>query len=387
MPWGLFFFDAVPSILVILFVFPLLFFFGDIQKRTMISYSWPFFVIYGILVVSGFWSADTGQWLSQLRVNFPYVVLPFAFFLWPAFLLSYRRNFQQQFVWAGAVFSLYLIVYVMWDLNEILEMIREGGSFPLPVHHVRTSLFLAIACLFAWDELAQRLWLSKGFLAYGGILILLVLGIHLLAVRTGLLLFYGGSFLILLLHKGFRGKKGITGGAMLGLMIVLAILFIPTIHEKWVYFLEDIQNYDSQSWWFYSDALRWRTNEMGLEIARSAPWWGIGMGDVFQQIHMMFYEKNNIRIWEYPHNLWITFLAGSGLVGFMLLNLSLGKLFLQLRGRNSVTLLIIYMIYMLSCLFENTLLTSLGCISFTMLMLMASDTGVNGHKTLDPEQS
>src|SRR5690606_26571084 len=101
MPWGLFFFDAAPSILVISFAFPLLFFSGDIQKRRVVSYSWPFFVIFGILVVSGFWSWDTGRWLGQLRITFPYFVLPFAFFLWPAFLLSYRRKFQQQFVWAG----------------------------------------------------------------------------------------------------------------------------------------------------------------------------------------------------------------------------------------------------------------------------------------------
>lgn len=384
-PWGLFFFEALPSILVITFAFPLLFFTHIIQVRKMISYSWPYFLIYAILVVTGFWSGDTERWLNLLRINLPYIVLPLAFFLWPGFLISYRRSFQQQFVWAGAVLSLYLIIYVMWDMNEILQMIREGGSFPLPVHHVRTSLFLAIACLFTWDELARRLWLSKGYLLYGGLLVLLVFGIHLLAVRTGLLLFYGGTLLIFLFNRNFHGQKGISSGVVLGILIVLIFFLAPTIHEKWIYFLEDIRNYDSHSWWFYSDAVRWKSNVLGWEITRGAPWWGVGMGDVFQHMHMQFYEKNNIRIWEYPHNLWITFLAGSGLVGFMLLNLSLGKLFQLIRNQSSVTFLIIYIIYMVSCLFENTLLTSLGCISITITMLIATGTCGNGHKTSDPE--
>ncbi len=370
-PWGLFFFEAMASILVITFAIPLLFFARTLQWESIRRYVWPFFLIYGILLVSGFWSANTERWLSLLRVNLPYIFLPLAFFLWPEFLGERRHLFQQQFIFAGVVLSLYLGVYFILHMNEVLLRIAEGGFFPVPVHHVRTSLFLALSGLFCWDEVGRRRRRSKGLLLYSGFLLVLILGIHLLAVRTGLLLFYAGTILTLLLNKNFHSKRGIFWLVTLVMMMAIAILFIPTLHEKWTYFQEDIRNYDSASWWFYSDAVRWKSNVIGWEIARSAPWWGVGIGDVLEEVHFYFYQQEHIRIWEYPHNLWITFLAGSGVVGFALLNLALTRLFQVFYRHTSIAFIIIFIIYLISCLVENTLLTSLGSISFVIITLLA----------------
>src|SRR5680860_1677486 len=280
----------MPSILVILFALPLLLYARTIDIEKLMHYSWPFFTIYSILVISGFWSSDTTHWLILLRVNLPYVILPIAFFLWPDFLRKRRQLFHQQFVWAGAALSIYMGFYIVLNQDIVLQMIREGGSFPMPVNHVRSSFFLAIAGLFAWDELARRRWLSKGYLLYGGLLLLLIGTIHLLAVRTGLMLFYAGTILTFIFNRNYHEKKGISWLIALVLIIILSFLFIPTLGEKWNYFKADIRNYNSDSWWFYSDALRWRTNAIGWQIAQSAPWWGIGMGDVYQEMHMRFYD-------------------------------------------------------------------------------------------------
>lgn len=373
LPWGLFFFEAVSSVLVIIFSLPLLVYGGILSWDKTGRYIWPFFLIYGIILVSGFWSANTGRWLSLLRVNLPYIFLPLAFFLWPDFLLRHRKVIQRQFVWAGTVLSLYLFGYLMMHWDTVLIRIAEGGFFPVPVHHVRTSLFLAIAGMFCWEEVGRRRWLSKGFLWYSGLLLVLILGIHILTVRTGLVLFYGGTLLTLFFNKNFHGRKGIVWMVVLVLLVVFAILFIPTIGEKWSYYQEDIRNYDSAAWWFYSDAVRWKSNIIGWEIFRDAPWWGVGMGDVLEEVHLRFYLQDGIRIWEYPHNLWITFLAGSGLVGFGVLNFGLVRLFMVFYHRSLGVFIIIFIIYAISCFVENTLLTSLGCISFVMITLLASD--------------
>ena len=330
-------------------------------------------MFYGILLVSGFWSSDSGQWLNLLRVNLPYAVLPLAFYLWPDFLWSKRRLFQRQFILAGAAITIYMIIYFIPNKETVMTIIRDGGPFPVPVNHVRTGLFLSLAGIFVWDEFAQwnsALKIERFLMSI--LLVFIIVGIHLLAVRTGILLFYAGTILTFSFNKNFHSRKGLWWGiAFLGVLAITIISF-PTLHEKWAYFLEDVRNYNSTSWWFYSDALRWRTNVAGWEIFLGAPWWGVGMGDLFKEIHMWFYEFENVRIWEYPHNLWITILAGSGIAGFIILNLSLGCIFWQLWRKSTTVYLIAFILFLLSCLVENTLLTSLGCISFLFLMLMAT---------------
>lgn len=373
LPWGLFFFEAMASILVIVFSLPLLLYGRSLSPKKAGPYVWPFLLIYAILLVSGFWSADTTRWLSLLRVNLPYVVLPVAYMLWPENLLQHRRLIQRQFIWAGAVLSLYLAGYLVMHLEEVLIRIGEGGFFPVPVHHVRTSLFLAVGAMFCLEELGNRMWTSRGFGLYAGIMFLLMLGLHILTVRTGLVLFYTGTLLTVVINKNFYGKKGVL--VFLGLLsfIVAAAFFIPTVGEKWSYFLADRLNYDSASWWFYSDAVRWKSTIIGWEVFRDAPWWGVGMGDVLEELHMRFFVEDGIRIWEYPHNLWVTFMAGSGLIGFGAFNLGLFGVYKTFYRSTPAVYIVIFWLFMVSCLVENTLLTSLGGIAFVVLSLLATD--------------
>src|SRR5690606_22019792 len=137
---------------------------------------------------------------------------------------------------------------------------------------------------------------------------LIAVGLLLTAVRTGLELFCVGALVTLLFNKGYHTRKGLSWIGVSCALPVVAFFILPTVREKWLYFLEDIQNYDSHSWWFYSDAVRWRSNLIGWQIFRDAPWWGVGLGDLLDEMHLRFYESENIRLLEYPHNLWITFL-------------------------------------------------------------------------------
>lgn len=372
LPWGLFFFEALASIAIILFALPLFFFGRKIQVERTVRQYWPFLVIYGIILVSGFWSRDSEQWIGLLRVNLPFMVLPFAFSLWPGFLINRRRMFQRQFILAGAAITLYLVMKLLFHGEDILSGIREGGSFQMPVQHVRTSLFLAIAGIFGWDEWVRHRRLTRYYIIFGISLLLVIVGIHLLAVRTGLVLFYLGTVATFIFNKKFHTRQGIGWMVLFGVLVGVFLFTFPTIREKWAYFLEDFRNYESHSWWFYSDAVRWKSNLVGWEVFKSSPWWGVGMGDLIDEMHLQFYLMDNIRIREYPHNLWITFLAGSGLVGFGLLNVALGKIFISILKHGRLVYPIIVFIYFVSCLVETTLLTSLGSISFVMISLLAT---------------
>lgn len=368
-PWGLFFSEALASIAVILFALPLILYGKrSIQSTRFVTY-WPFILIYGIILISGFWSSDTTQWLDMLRVNLPFLILPPAFCIWPEFLLERRKMWTTNFVLATVMLSLYIIVYFLNNPAEVLADIRGGGSFEMPVHHVRSALFMAIGGVLVWDELIRQRWLSLNFGLWVLALGLITTGIGLTAVRTGLIVFGLGTLLTFIFNKGYHTRKGLNWVTLSIVLGLAACILFPTIREKWLYFVEDIRNYDSHSWWFYSDAVRWRSMLVGWEVFRDAPWWGVGLGDLISEMHIRFYEMENIRLREYPHNLWITFLAGTGLMGFMMLNISWVGIFGGLTN-GPVVFRIIFFIFLVSCLVENTLLTSLGSMSFVLFMLL-----------------
>lgn len=374
LPWGLFFSEAMTSILIIVFAFPLVLFGAGIDRQKLIQEAWPFILIYAILLISGFWSRDSGRWFSLLRANLPYVALPVAFVLWPQYLRQRRNLFIRQFVFAAVALSMYLVFLFVIHPAQVLSEIREGGSFQMPVHHVHTSLFLAIAGVLGWEEWGRHGFRTRQYWLFGVGMVVIIAGIHLLAVRTGLVLFYLGSIGTFLWNKNYHHKRGLLAIGIFGVLMVMALWFIPSVWERWQYFLEDVRNYEGSSWWFYSDAVRWKSNLLGWEIFRESPWWGVGMGDVLDEMHMSFYSLHEIRIWEYPHNLWITFLVGSGVIGFALLNLALGQLFIRVRRYGSLSFRLIFFLYLVSCLVENTLLTSLGSAAFVLIFLFAIDS-------------
>lgn len=373
LPWGLFFFEAMASIMVIVFCLPLLLIGKTLDFGKVLSRFWCFFVIYLLLFISGFWSSDTDQWLNLLKTNVPYLVVPFALSLNSDYLYFHRRMILRHFIWAGLTLTIYLLTYLLLQPENILSSIRQGGSFPVPVHHVRTSLFLAIAALLGWNEWADQPVNSRDFGMYSVIIIVLIMGLHILAVRTGLLLFYGGTILLFLLDRRLWGRKIFIGISAMSGLAILSFLLIPTVGEKWNYLWEDIQNYGGTSWWYYSDAVRWRSNLMGWQIISTAPWWGVGMGDVLYEMELRFYESDQLRIRQYPHNQWITVMTGCGLIGLLFLNLALGGLFMKIKKLHKPIFMVLFVVFIGSCLVENTLFTSLGCIAFTVLFGLVID--------------
>lgn len=367
LPWSLLFSEAATSVLVIVFSVPLIFFGGQIDLQKNIRWSWPYYMIYGLIFVSGFWSSDTVRWLSLLRVNLPYLVMPLAFGVWDSFLRQFSGKIFNQFFLAGTLLSLYIFYLAMSRIGVGAD-IASGGYLPVPVHHVRTGLFLAVAALAGWEQISR--YGPGKYYSHLWMMLILLAGIHLLAVRTGIVLMYIGSVLYFLLEKSYRGRKG---WIALGIMVALfAAVFLtsPTLSEKLNYWKEDWQNLSGHSWAFYSDAMRWKSNVTGWQIFRENVWFGAGMGDVRNEMTLQFLQQEKIYTEHYPHNLWITMMAGTGLVGLLATNFSLGVLGFR-QWKSGPFGFVIFLIFIGSCLVENTLLSSVGTIGFVLVSLLA----------------
>lgn len=368
-PWALFFSEALSSLLVIVFALPLLVFPHRLRNNAALRKMWPFFLIFGLIFVSGFWSGNTGRWLGLLRVNLPYLIMPAAFCLWPEDLSRRADRITAQFFWAGSVLGIYIIFLILSGGEIWAGHISQGGYLPVPVHHVRTGLFLAVGVLAGWHILGTARPGIFRRLSLGAMLILLI-GLHLLAVRTGLILAYAGTLIYFLLDEKYRGKTGIL--AFLGMTAVLAAAFLwsPSLSEKWEYWKEDRENISGRSWAFYSDAMRWKSNELGLEIISEHPWLGVGAGDVKEEMILRFLEKEDVYSDHYPHNQWLTVAAGTGIAGVVIFSFLLGVLAVRQWHRDSLYF-VVFLIFIGSCLVENTILSSLGAIAFVTVFLLS----------------
>src|SRR5699024_5969792 len=57
-PWALLFSEALSSILVICISVPVIFYLHNLSWRNLWQNYWPYFSIYSLIFISGFWSSD-----------------------------------------------------------------------------------------------------------------------------------------------------------------------------------------------------------------------------------------------------------------------------------------------------------------------------------------
>src|SRR5690625_7585427 len=107
----------------------------------------------------------------------------------------------------------------------------------------------------------------------------------------------------------------------------------------------------------YSDAMRWKTNKIGWKIFLDHPLLGVGMGDVREEMTLQFLQRENLYTDHYPHNFWITIMAGTGVVGFLLVNIALICIGIQMWKDDPVWF-VLYMTFLGSCIVATTLLRS-----------------------------
>jgi len=282
----------------------------------------PFFVIMLVFVatfVTGINSEDLAHWVRHLRMKLPFVFLPPAFYI-------LRKPVSQQFdklcmlFFGLALVSTIPILIQFGDLESMVALIKKGQSLDTPVDHIKYSLYVAFSILIAMIFFIEKRFTfkySKQALLFGGIYLFVFL--HLLAVRSGLAVFYLTTF-ILLLRYAVLLKKPILYLLLLVLIAApfAAINFVPTLKKKIEYMKYDYAMYLKGEGKNLSDAERLYSYDVGFEIFKESPILGSGFGDLkklsVEKLKSKYQLDNN----KYPHNQFLFILAGGGIIGFIL---------------------------------------------------------------------
>ena len=343
----------------------------SINKKDLLPFA-ALILIFMVTFVSGINSEDLTVWIRQMRLKLPFLLMPIAFYLLRK-PVARHFDFLSLFFLGVALVSTFPVMLQFTKMESMVAIIEKGQSLNTPVDHIKYSMYLAFSIIIAIVFLVEKrstFKYKRSVLLVGGLYLFIFL--HLLAVRSGLAVFYGVSF-ILLLRYAILLKKPIL--LFLALVFVafpfIAFKTVPTFKKKIEYMIYDYQMYKSGKGKDLSDSERMYSYEIGYEIFKESPVLGSGIGDLKKLCVEKFKAKYNLSVKKYPHNQYLFVLAGSGLVGLLLFLVGMCYPIFYFRKKQDSLFLSIWLIFIISFLVENSIERSYS-ISFFLLFFLGS---------------
>lgn len=271
------------------------------------------------ITVIGFFNSDNTQyWLSRVRIRLPFLALPVVFYWIP------WNNRQKRIIVLTAMLmmffsSTYVAVRYLLHYQEMNEMLGRGTPIPVPMSdHVRYAQLQAYIILSGVYWLLKDRSLHKMIKIIGWCsIVMMFFYIHLLAVRSGILVVYCGLLVFLVLNL-----KKISLPVLLVIVAsfvatgFFSVQYIPSLAQKLSYMKWEYRQLQEGKTIESSDSGRWSSYDIGRKLYRSSPAFGIGPGDMDDLVKKMYAkyyptEKNA----KQPHNQFLHTLTGSGYIG------------------------------------------------------------------------
>jgi O-antigen ligase len=289
---------------------------------------WSMTVLFLIPLVSGLWSEDLAHWSRIMRIKLPLLLLPVCF----AGLQDFRFKDWEKIGWSFIILILlgssWSICFYLLDIKAVHAGYLQSHAIitPLKNDHVRFSLLAAIAIFTALFLIIKKrndyTTALKVFLVIT--VTALVVFLHVLAVRTGLVCFY----LSLLIFIGWLlwNKKYVVRSISLLLVIialpVVSYFVLPTFKNRVRYFNYDISFVKKNIYLPGSnDGTRIISIKAGWDIQQQNPVTGVGIGDV-EKVMNQWYDAHYPQMIQsdkiLPSSEWVMYGAATGWPGFIL---------------------------------------------------------------------
>lgn len=350
------------------------------SKKSFLAVTFFFLLI----LASAFYSEDIHYTLERLRIKLPFLLLPLAFLSFPAFSQRQYYSIFYSLLVVASFSALLVGINYSLDYEAITESMLRGQAIPTPTNHIRYSLLLALSILSG-----AVLWWNNFYLKYRwerhlilGLSLFLILMIHILSVRSGLLVLYISAAL-LSLRFIFLSKRFWLGLTMIIALIITPIIAyqsIPSLQAKVAYVRYDFEQYRSGNMESLSDAERFVSMAAGLEIGKKHLLFGVGAGDLKKEVKN-FYEKNypDLEKPKMPHNQFISVFTGTGLLGLLLFTIAFFYPLYDQKNYKNDLFLVLHIIVFFSFFIENTIESAVG-VAFYLIFLLVGLNHLNGKK-------
>lgn len=340
---------------------------------------WTIVLLFIAWGISGLWSENTDYWANRMRMRLPFLLMPAGLLAIPRFDRSVYYPLLYGFYFMLSAICLCLLAWYLMHFSEITQAYKIGQVLPTPVMHIRFSLMVAysvaIGITFLQEKWTWRYsWERPLQYFFTGFLIVFL---HVLAVRSGLVALYGVFFYFLVREIILRRRWWF--GIMAALLMVggmaVAYLTLPSLQNKidyTLYNLYHIRNDSNRT--ELSDSHRVGTIQAGLAMGNEAPLLGVGIGDVRDKTEVYLevnypgvagsgFTPQSQYVWQY---------ASMGWLGLLLF---IGVTFLPLFYKNGWKYALLgsfLAIAIPSFIIEQTLETQLGTAIYLVFLLMAA---------------
>jgi len=334
-----------------------------VQNRALVGLTAIFFLV----LISGLWSENVDWWVNRSRMKLPFLLLPFAVVAIPRFDKTVYYPILAGVFWVMVGICAYSIGLYVADFDRITEEYKQGHVLYTPVMHIRFSLLVAYSIVigywlfveeFRFKFPAER-WLMLTATAF------LLVYIHILAVRSGLVSLYG-ALLYFVLYFIIKSKQYFLGIGLALLLVIgsaVAVRFVPTLWNKVGYMqwsLQQIQQGERLA--DLSDSYRLATIEAGFAIGNAHPVLGVGFGDIKQETKSYLQQKYPELLQQIymPQSEYVLFYAATGLVGLLLFIFVTFQPLLYQNGGRHLLIGGFHVMMIISFVVEQTLETQLG---------------------------
>ncbi len=333
---------------------------------------WTLTLWFFIVLISSLWSTDWSYWTERLRIKLPFLLLPFAFFLLPPFSRKAFRSLVTGMLLLTSLVAAGVLINYFLHFETVNLMIRRGQHMPMPLNHIRFSLLIGLVILYGLHQVmrGQR---DLQWRLQLGLSIFLILFLHLLSVRTGLLAFYAALGLGILRFI-WSSKRYALGAILITGMLatpLAAYWLLPSFRTKinymrWEMHLRKHQNEAAVD---YSDAGRILSWKIGWDLFTKHPLIGVGAGDLRREVNSRYKDDYpNFEQRRMPHNQFLSVLAGTGIIGFVFFTWGmLGPLLYQKGYREELFPLVCTVLW-LSFMVENTVENALGVAIYVLFL-------------------
>ena len=281
--------------------------------------------VVGFLLISGLYTSDWPGWRHEVFRSLPWLAVPLAFTLAVPLTARQRLAVGAWFVLATALVGLATTGQYLMDPGGANRAIRIGHNMQAVtgVFHISFGVMLALA--FFWGLLLRRKP-EAGYALRGGLLAaatVAALTLHVLAYRTGLLVFYAA------LVAGVGGllarRQWAWGLAALALLVLgpwLAYHALESVRQRAASTRYDVQQFaEGRDINTYSLSRRLAAMETAGVVIRAHWLFGVAPADAHAAMREQYQWKdyglrpaNQID----AHNQYLVALLGGGVVGLAL---------------------------------------------------------------------
>ncbi|MCB0641079.1 MAG: O-antigen ligase family protein [Phaeodactylibacter sp.] len=340
------------------------------SNKAVLAVTIPFLLV----LVTALWSGDLDYTMERLRIKAPFLILPFAFMSIPRFKRRELLFVLYFLVLVMFVASIYVGLNYLANFEAINDMIGRGKPIPTPSNHIRFSLVLGTSILAGGALFHENFYLRYSWERYliGGITLFLFAFIHVLSVRSGLVVLYI-SMLCLGSWYVYHTRRYALGAGLVMAMVLLPIIAyqtIPSFQTKLRYAQWDLRQYMQGTGKDYSDSERITSVEVGLKIGNQHPFIGVGAGDLKSEVRRLYAgEYGDIAAPKMPHNQFVSIYAGTGLSGLLIFLIGFFYPLYYQKNYKNILFVAFHIIIFFSFMMENTIENNFG-VSFYLLFLL-----------------